>query len=103
MGNPSHTERDAAVRAALAERCDDGSVPRHTLFYFYGGDFSGLGAAARTEGYEVKRTAAGDGVVLETTTAVDDATFEGLSKQMEAWADQFGCDYDGWECQLVMQ
>ena len=34
----SHEEKDAMVRAALAEQGDSGITPRHTLFYFYGED-----------------------------------------------------------------
>jgi Regulator of ribonuclease activity B len=94
-------DRDAQVRQALASQGDDGRKPRHTLFYFYGGDFRGLGSQARAAGYDVRPTVNDDGVVLETTTAVDDRSFESHSKRMEDWADEFGCEYDGWECQVV--
>jgi hypothetical protein len=107
VNDHSHTERDAKVRAVLAERGDDGHLPRHTLFYFYEGDCEGLSAAASAAGYEARPSAAGPtfgaGVVLETPTAVDDETFERLSEQMQAWAEEFGCTYDGWEFQLVNQ
>src|SRR5262245_57885046 len=95
-------DRDAVVRAVLAEHGDDGSLPRHTLFFFYGGDVAGLGAAATRAGYRVSKARGRDGVILETTTGVDDATFERLSEQMQAWAEEFGSDYDGRECQVMI-
>jgi len=107
VSDPFYTECDTRVRTLLAERGDDGHVPRHTLFFFYDGDCEALAAAATAAGYEARPSACGPtfsaGVVLETTTAVDDETFERLSEQMQAWAEEFGCTYDGWECQLVNQ
>ena len=48
----SHDERDAMVRAALAEQGDSGVTPRHTLFYFYGeGDRGDLNEVARRAGF----------------------------------------------------
>jgi hypothetical protein len=101
MMTASSHDRDAQVRQVLAADGDDGHKPRHTLFYFYGGDFQGLGNAARGAGYDVRPTVFQDGVVLETTTAVDERSFESHSKRMEDWAEEFGCEYDGWECQVV--
>jgi regulator of RNase E activity RraB len=103
MAKSSHSIRDAAVRRVLAERGDDGQVPRHTLFYFYGGRIEELRNAAVRAGYKVSPTAAQDGLVLETTIAVDAESFEAQSQQMQAWADEFDSDYDGWECKMVKQ
>jgi hypothetical protein len=91
------------ARSALAQRGDDGRTPRHTLFFFYGGNFEELGATAVRAGYQIRPTVQRDGVVVETTIAVDDQSFLTHGQKMEAWAEEFGCDYDGWECRLVNQ
>src|SRR5262245_32630131 len=101
MAASSHSLRDAEIRRVLASHSDDGLKPRHTVFYFYGGDFQSLGQRASDAGYDVRPTANQDGVILETTTAVDERSFEAHSKQMEDWAEEFGAEYDGWECQVV--
>jgi hypothetical protein len=87
----------------LAERGDTGETPRHTLFFLYGGNVDGLRNSAAAAGYSVSSTAENDGVILEITTAVDEQSFAMHAQRMRAWADEFGCDYDGWECQVVSQ
>jgi len=99
-GRP-HDVLDAEIRAALLKHGDDGTVPRHTLFYFYGGNFTALGEAAVQAGYRARPTAKSDGVILETETAVDASSFARHAAQMEKWISEFGCEYDSWECQLV--
>ena len=94
-------KRDDEVRAALARHGDDGTAPRDTVFYFYGGDFEGLGSAARAAGYATKLTIKSDGVILSKDMPVDAASFAATSAQMEAWAQAFGCEYDGWECAVL--
>jgi regulator of RNase E activity RraB len=103
MTNSSHAIRDDEVRRVLAEHGDDGQVPRHTLFYFYGGRVDELRNAAVSAGYETRPTAAQDGLVLEATLPVDAESFEAQSQRMQAWADEFGSEYDGWECMVVNQ
>ena len=103
MANSSHSIRDAEVRRILLEHGDDGHVPRHTLFYFYGGRIDELRNAAVGAGYQVRPTAAQDGLVLEATIPVDAESFETQSERMRAWSDEFDSDYDGWECKLVKQ
>jgi regulator of ribonuclease activity B len=93
--------KDDAVRAQLKGHGDAGTIARHTLFYLYGGDVDGLSAAARAAGYQVRPTARNDGVVLETTTAVDRSSFAPHQRRMLDWASQFRSDYDGWECAVV--
>ena len=95
------SERDEQIRAVLASRGDDGRTPRRTLFYFYGGNLLGLDSAAAAAGYTVQPTAKNDGLVLTSMTAVDQQGFEVHRQRMEAWAKQFGCEYDGWECQVM--
>lgn len=101
----SHDDRDQAVRDALAGRGDDGSGPRHTLFFLYEGDQAGLRAAAVKAGFSARGSTGEDGEeygsVLEITAAVDEASFAPLRAQMELWADEFGAVYDGWECAVV--
>jgi hypothetical protein len=98
------TKADVELRALLAAATDDGRTPRETRFFFYGGEFIALAAAAGRAGYEVAFmhiTAPEVGVKLTITTAVDEQTFTPLVEQMYAWQEEFGCDYDGWECDLT--
>jgi Regulator of ribonuclease activity B len=103
MIKPSRTDRNAMVRSVLADRGDSGRTPRHTFFFFYGGDFAGLRNAATRAGYKVRLTVQRDGVVLEATIAIDEHSFATHAQRMEAWAEEFDCEYDGWECQLLNQ
>jgi hypothetical protein len=89
---------DAAIRETLRKHGDDGTAPRHTLFYFYHGDQVALRQAALAKGYAVKPTVAENGSVLETDMPVDAASFEPVRMQMETWAKEFGAEFDGWEC-----
>ena len=89
------------IRATLAEHGDSGITPRHTLFYFDGDD-AGLGdlnEVARRAGYITRGDA--ESLVLETTMAVDEASFAAVSSMMQSWAAAFQLDYDGWECAVV--
>ena len=99
--SPSHEERDAMVRSALAEHGDSGITPRHTLFYFYGDD-AGLGdlnEVARRAGFLTRGQ--DETTILETTIPVDEASFASVSAMMQSWAAAFQLDYDGWECAVV--
>lgn len=93
---------DDRVRDVLDEHGDDGTTPRHTLFYFYGGDLVRLTAAAAAAGYTVCPAHGKPGAILECTMAVDEAHFEPAIAQMTAWAEDFDCAFDGWECQLLV-
>jgi len=97
----SHEEKDAIVRAALAEQGDSGITPRHTLFYFYGEEeaHGDLCEVARRAGFLTRGQ--GDMTVLETTMPVDEASFSPVSAMMQTWAAAFQLDYDGWECAVV--
>jgi hypothetical protein len=101
MTKRSEEELDDLIRLELLKEGDDGTTPRPTIFFFYGGNFKNLGFAAKKTGYYVRSTAQADGVILETTTAVDAASFAPHAAQMEKWAKQFGCEYDNWECEVV--
>ena len=101
MPGRSQDVLDAEIRAALLKHGDDGTIPRHTLFYFYGGNFTGLGNAAAQADYRPRPTAKTDGVILETETAVDLSSFARHAAQMEKWSIEFGCEYDSWECQVM--
>ena len=97
---PSRDEKDAMVRAALAERGDNGVTPRHTLFFFYGeGDHDDLNEVARRAGFIT--SGRDDGTILETTMAVGEASFAPVSSMMQSWAAAFQLEYDGWECAVV--
>jgi hypothetical protein len=103
MTRMSHSDRDTAVRAVLTDHGDTGETPRDATFYFYGGDIKGLTAAASRAGYQTQPTVGKEGVILYTETAVDEASFETHSIRMENWAIEFDSEYDGWECQLMVQ
>ena len=95
-----HAERDAMVREALARQGDSGITPRHTLFYFYGdGAHDDLNEVARRAGFLTRGQ--DDCTILETTMAVDEASFSPVSDKMQSWAAAFQLDYDGWECAVV--
>lgn len=98
---PAVNAEDARVRKALSDEGDNGDVPRHTLFYFYGGDLSGIEKIARSYGFSSRRMVEQSGVILEKTIAVDEDHFEPVGAMMATWAVKFGSDYDGWECELV--
>jgi hypothetical protein len=89
------------VRAALAEHGDSGVTPRHTLFFFHGDDeaLGELNEVARRAGYVTSGDA--ESLVLETTMAVDAASFAPVSSMMQSWAAAFQLDYDGWECAVM--
>lgn len=96
----SHDERDAMVRAALLQQGDSGITPRHTLFYFYGdGEHGDLNEVARRAGFLTRGQ--DDMTVLQTTIAVDEASFAPVSAMMQSWAAAFQLDYDGWECAVM--
>ena len=96
----SHEDRDAMIRASLLTHGDTGITPRHTLFYFYGeGDHDDLNEVARRAGFLTKGQ--DDSTILETTMAVNEASFAPVSAMMQSWAAAFQLDYDGWECAVV--
>lgn len=101
--NPAMNSDDARVRKALAAEGGDGEVPRHTLFYFYGGDLSGIEKIARSHGFSSRRMIEHSGVIVEKTLAVDESHFEPVGEMMAEWAVKFRSDYDGWECELVVR
>ena len=92
---------DEEIRHQLASHGDDGKAPRHTLWYFYGGDIEALRKAALSRNFVVRRATASPGLILEKTLPVDDVGFAPISASMGDWADKFGAEYDGWECAVV--
>ncbi len=96
MSNP-----DGEIRRQLASLGDNGQTPRHTLFYFYGGDTDGLEKAARSNGFVVGPTATSPGLILEKTLPVDAERFDAINALMNLWAEEFEAEYDGWECAVV--
>ena len=63
------------------------------------GDHGDLNEVARRAGFLTRGQ--DDMTVLETTIAVDEASFSPLSAMMQSWAAAFQLDYDGWECAVV--
>jgi hypothetical protein len=94
---------DERVRDVLVSLGDDGETRRETTFWFYDGDLSALVRAAAAAGYVHRLTAKGDCVVLTAFLAVDEVAFEAVNGQMKSWAEEFGCDYDGWETAVTVK
>ena len=92
---------DDEIRHQLSAHGDDGKIPRHTLFYFYEGDLKALEAVALANNFAARRMVESGGLVIEKTLSVDEDDFQPVSAMMERWAEQFGADYDGWECAVV--
>ena len=95
------SSQDDEVRDSLSRDGDDGAIPRHTIFYFYGGDIAGIERAALAEQFSVRPTLESEGLILEKTMSVDAVSFASVAEKMEAWATRFGAEYDGWECALM--
>jgi hypothetical protein len=89
------------IRRQLAAHGDTGQTPRHTLFYFYGGDIEGLEKAALSNGFAVRPTATSPGLILEKTLPVEEDSFDAVDALMNRWAEEFGVEYDGCECAIV--
>ncbi len=89
------------IRRQLASHGDNGQTPRDTLFYFYGGDLEGLEKAARSNDFVVRPTATSPGLILEKTLPVEEERFDATDALMNRWAEEFGAEYDGWECAVV--
>ena len=94
-------EADDEVRQQLSAHGDNGSTPRHTLFYFYDGDIDLLDDLALSNGFATRRTIESHGLILEKTTSVDETSFAPIAAMIEEWALRCGADYDGWECELL--
>ena len=92
---------DDAIRQELLAHGDDGKSPRHTLFYLYDGDIAGLEQAAQSNGFVTRRMTESHGLIIEKSLSVDGLGFAPVSAMIEQWAEEFGADYDGWECELV--
>ena len=97
------TKADDEIREELLAHGDDGRSPRHTIFYFFEGDIDRLEEVAQTSGFSVSRMTDSRGLILEKTLAVDEASFAPAVALLERWAEEFGSDYDGWECELVTE
>jgi len=95
------SDLDAEVRTALLKEGDDGKIPRETTFYFYGGDIAGIEGVATEEKYAVRLMKENHGLILTKIVAVDEFNFFPVAEKMEAWAQRFGSDYDGWECEVM--
>ncbi len=94
--------KDDSVRQVLRDRGDDGTRPRDTRLYFYGGDLEGLAEAAGEAGFRCEPTAQNDGLVLSADLPVDGDTFDGLTRTLLQWAELYDSEYDGWECALAL-
>jgi hypothetical protein len=92
---------DDEIRHQLLEHGDDGRTPRHTMFFFYEGNLQALQEVARANDFSVRRMVDGEGLILEKVLPVDEVNFDPVSAMMDSWAQQFGADFDGWECAVA--
>jgi hypothetical protein len=81
---------------------DDPARLGSASFFFYGGDLDALHDAATGQGFDAElrkgRPGLEDGLVL--TAMVDADRFVDLNDLFAEWAEDFGCEYDGWETEL---
>ena len=100
------SDKDDVVRRILAEHGDDPSRPRATAFFFYGGDLRGLAEAAVHEGFTADlhagRPGMDDCLILSTSTALDENSFQDFNDLFGEWAEEFASRYDGWETELSL-
>ena len=100
---------DRAILEQLLQHGDDLSAERHTLVFFCRADgderhgelvFNPLAERLIAGGWSIY-TLHADGVSGEAQRRVDPASINQISEDMEALAEEFGVDYDGWECAVV--
>lgn len=92
--------QDDAVRAKLREHGDDGSGPRDTRFYFYGGQFEQLGEEAANMGFAITPSRGRDGLILSKDVEVTNEALAELHLVFFDWVTRLDVEYDGWETQL---
>ena len=71
----------------------------HAVHFYGEGDHDDLNEVARRAGFLTRGH--DDCTILETTMAVDEASFSPVSSMMQSWAAAFQLEYDGWECAVV--
>jgi hypothetical protein len=101
---------DRALLEQLIKRGDDLSAARHTLVFLLRakGDqrdgelvFNPLAGRLVAAGWSIY-TLHADGVSGEAQRRVDPIGINQISDAMDALAAEFGVDYDGWECAVVV-
>ncbi|MEL6876726.1 MAG: ribonuclease E inhibitor RraB [Pseudomonadota bacterium] len=79
------------------------SDERHTIHYFYDGDFEGLAAALSKLGYTVRPTANNDGVIAEAIEVTNEEWRINTLRALSELANEYGVEYDGWEAAMTKQ
>ena len=95
------SEQASQVLNALQEHGADLSKPRNVVHYFYDGDFQGLGDALKKLGYRTRPTVDDDGVIAERADILNEEWRLGTLTQLSEMANQYGCEYDGWEAAMT--
>jgi hypothetical protein len=101
---------DRAILEQLIQHGDNLTAQRHTLVFFCRRDgderdgelvFNPMAERLIAAGWSIY-TLHGDGVSGESQRHVHPSGINEISDDMEALAEEFGVDYDGWECAVVV-
>ena len=101
--NAKQVELARATLRVFEERGEDMGDVRHVVHYFYGGNFSALGATLSELGYAVRPTVNEDGIVAERHEAIGEAWRTSTLAHLCELADTYGVEYDGWEAAMTRQ
>jgi hypothetical protein len=103
MDNAKQVELAKETLKVFKDNGEDMSDVRHVVHYFYGGNFSGLGAALGELGYDVRNTVNDDGIVAERHEAIGEEWRTTTLSALCELADAYDVEYDGWEASMVRQ
>ena len=102
---------DRGILEELLRRDDPLTEPRHTLVFFHVLKdearpaeivLNPLALRATQNGWRVAGMDS-TGVIIETERSADPNSVNAMSSLMEAWAEEFGVEYDGWECAVCAE
>ena len=99
-------EKAVQGRAVLAHFVNLGeqlSDERHVIHFFYDGDVKALRTVLEKQGYRTRDTAGTPGLIAERNEVTDEAWLDTTMHMMCSLADEFGCEYDGWEASAIRQ
>jgi len=105
MVNDPNQQSEMAVQTLkmFEDRGENLTDERHTVHYFYDGDFAALGEALRAQDFAVRPTVGNDGVVAERMDVTDEKWRLETLTALSELANEFGSEYDGWEAAMTRQ
>jgi hypothetical protein len=101
--NRKQIARAKQTLQVFTDHGEDFADTRHVVHYFYGGNFTALGAALRELGYETRPTVENDGVIAERHEAIGEEWRTTTLAHLCELADSYGVEYDGWEASMTRQ